>query len=125
MIRYIINLYMLTCTVVVTSWLLTSVAYATHGEEHGPGWHSSNCDSQPWQEDQAEICNMMGLEIKILDHHDYKIWEFDDSYLITYKDEVVLQWDCILDSNTTPGNRFFCAVMMDYDYDRLESYTND
>ena len=125
MIRYIINLYMLTCTVVITSWLITSVAYATHGEEHGPGWHSSNCDSQPWQEDQAEICNMMGLEIKILDHHDYKIWEFDDSYLITYKDEVVLPWDCILDSNTTPGNRFFCAVMMDYDYDRLESYTND
>ena len=122
MIRYIINLYMLTCTVVVTSWLLASVAYATHGEEHGPGWHSSNCDSQPWLEDQAEFCNMMGLEIKILDHHDYKIWEFDDSYLITYKDEVVLQWDCILDSNTTPGNRFFCAVMMDYDYNRLESF---
>ena len=122
MIRYILKLYMIICTIVMTSLLLTAVVKADHGEEHGPGWQSSNCDSQPWQEDQAVVCNMMGLENKVLEHHDYKIWEFDDSYIIMYKEQEVLQWDCILDSNTTPGNRFFCAVMMDYDYDRLESF---
>ena len=111
--RYIIVLCML---------MITSIAYATHGEEHGPGWNSSNCDNQPWEEDQAVICNMMGLENKILEHHDYTIWEFDDSYIIMYKDQEILQWDCILDSTTTDANRFFCAVMMDYDYDRLESF---
>ena len=26
--------------------MITSIAYATHGEEHGPGWNSSNCDNQ-------------------------------------------------------------------------------
>ena len=113
---------MIICTIVMTSLLLTAVVKADHGEEHGPGWQSSNCDSQPWQEDQAVVCNMMGLENKVLEHHDYKIWEFDDSYIIMYKEQEVLQWDCILNSNTTPGNRFFCAVMMDYDYDRLESF---
>ncbi len=96
--------------------------YADHGDEHGPGWYGSNCHIQPWQEDQGVICNMMGLENKILEHHDYKIWEFDDSYKIMYKNQEVLQWDCILNDSTSNANRFFCAVMMDYDYERLESY---
>ena len=122
MIRYIIGLYMIICTIVMTSLLLTAVVKADHGEEHGPGWQSSNCDSQPWQEDQAVVCNMMGLENKVLEHHDYKIWEFDDSYKIMYKNQEVLQWDCILDDSTSNANRFFCAVMMDYDYERLKSY---
>jgi len=121
MIRYIVGLYMLACTIIMTSMLITSVAYATHGEEHGPGWHSSNCDSLPWVEGQAEFCNMMGLENKILEHNGYKIWEFDDSYIIMYEDKEVLRWDCILDNDTTPGNKFFCAVMMDYDYETIHA----
>ena len=118
-----IRVLLITNIVAVTLMFLAfnTVAYATHGEEHGPGWHSSNCDSQPWQEAQVEFCNMMGLENKILEYHDYKVWEFDDSYIIMYKDEQVLQWDCILDDSTTPGNKFFCAVMMDYDYERIHS----
>jgi len=118
MIRYLINLYMLTCTVVITSWFITSVAYATHGEEHGPGWHSSNCDSQPWQEDQAEICNMMGLEMLIMEYRNWKVWEFDDSYIIQQDNTEVIQWDCVIDDNTSIENLFFCEVVMTYSYDQ-------
>jgi len=121
-IKYIVSTYVIVCTVVMTLLLSTLVVEADHGAEHGPGWHSNNCDQQPWQDDQGVVCNMMGLESKILEHHGYKIWEFDDSYIIMYKDQEILQWDCILDSTTTDANRFFCAVMMDYDYDRLESF---
>ena len=115
-INYVVTLYMIACTVVMTSLLITLTVYAE--ERHGPGWKSSNCDNiiDP---DQAVVCNMMWSEQLIIDEYGWEVWEFDDSYIVLHDQQEVFQWDCVLDNDTDKANLFFCEAIMGYDYDKI------
>jgi len=116
--RYIIILCML---------MISSIVYAESniGEEnprrHGPGWKSANCNNiiDP---DQAVVCNMMGLELLVIEAYGWEVWEFDDSYIILHDEQETFLWDCIIDHDTDKANLFFCEVMMGYNYESSKSY---
>lgn len=103
---------------------MEKIALAESEHYAGPGWIGYNCDNIV-DPDQAVLCNTIAMEQLVHSENDWEVWEFDDSYIILENREEVFTWDCLIDENTDKANQFFCEVMMGYNYDRIESYTNE